>query len=129
MPVQEKCFQRVGGRQEIQSDARVLAATNRDLQPLAASGKFREDLYFRLGVVVVKAPPLREWGDDVVLVAKAFLRNYGVEHGKPGLVFASDALQPLAGNRPRVAEPRPAGGHHGGWQARHRQRPGTERCP
>ena len=73
--LQEKCFQRVGGRQEIQSDARVLAATNRNLQELAASGKFREDLYFRLAVVVVKVPPLRERGDDIVLVAKAFLHR------------------------------------------------------
>src|ERR1035441_7319420 len=70
--LQEKCFQRVGGRQEIQSDARVLAATNRNLQESVAGGKFREDLYFRLAVVVVKVPPLRERGDDINLVAKAF---------------------------------------------------------
>src|SRR5208337_630554 len=73
--LQEKCFQRVGGRQEIPSDARVLAATNRDLQVSVAAGKFREDLYFRLAVVVAKVPPLRERGDDIVLVARAFLHN------------------------------------------------------
>jgi two-component system NtrC family response regulator len=100
--LQEKCFQRVGGRQEIPSDARVLAATNRNLQEFAASGKFREDLYFRLAVVVVKVPPLRERGDDIVLVAKTFLHNYGVEHARPSLTFAPDALRalessPLAG--------------------------------
>jgi two-component system, NtrC family, response regulator len=93
--LQEKCFQRVGGRQEIQSDARVLAATNRNLQEHVASGKFREDLYFRLAVVVVKIPPLRERGDDIILLAKAFLHNYSVEHGKPGLTFATDALRTL----------------------------------
>ena len=93
--LQEKCFQRVGGRQEIQSDARVLAATNRNLQEHVASGKFREDLYFRLAVVVVKIPPLRERGDDIILLAKAFLHNYSVEHGKPGLSFATDALRTL----------------------------------
>lgn len=93
--LQEKCFQRVGGRQEIQSDARVLAATNRNLQEHVASGKFREDLYFRLAVVVVKVPPLRERGDDIVLLAKAFLHNYSVEHAKPGLSFAPDALHAL----------------------------------
>jgi len=60
--LQEKCFQRVGGRQEIQSDTRVLAATNRNLQESVASGKFREDLYFRLAVVVVKVPPLGTGG-------------------------------------------------------------------
>ncbi|MGA3316353.1 MAG: PEP-CTERM-box response regulator transcription factor [Candidatus Korobacteraceae bacterium] len=94
--LQEKCFQRVGGRQEIQSDARIVAATNRNLQESAASGKFREDLYFRLAVVVVKVPPLRERGDDIILVAKAFLRSYGIEHAKPGLTFAPDALRALS---------------------------------
>ena len=93
--LQEKCFQRVGGRQEIQSDARVLAATNRNLQEHVASGQFREDLYFRLAVVVVTVPPLRERGDDIVLLAKAFLHNYSVEHAKPGLTFATDALRAL----------------------------------
>jgi two-component system NtrC family response regulator len=97
--LQEKCFQRVGGRQEIQSDTRVLAATNRNLQEHVASGKFREDLYFRLAVVVVKVPPLRERGDDIVLVAKAFLHNYSVEHAKPGLTFAPDALRALTLHR------------------------------
>jgi two-component system NtrC family response regulator len=97
--LQEKCFQRVGGRQEIHSDARVLAATNRNLQESVAGGKFREDLYFRLAVVVVKVPPLRERGDDIVLVAKAFLHNYAGEHAKPGLTFAPDALRALSLHR------------------------------
>jgi two-component system NtrC family response regulator len=94
--LQEKSFQRVGGRQEIQSDARVVAATNRNLQEFAASGKFREDLYFRLAVVVVKVPPLRERGEDIILVARTFLHNYGIEHGKAGLTFAPDALHALS---------------------------------
>jgi two-component system NtrC family response regulator len=94
--LQEKRFQRVGGRQEIRSDARVIAATNRNLQESAASGKFREDLYFRLAVVVVKVPPLRERGDDIVLVAKTLLHNYGIEHTKPGLSFAPDAIRALS---------------------------------
>jgi two-component system, NtrC family, response regulator len=93
--LQERRFQRVGGRQEIQSDARVIAATNVNLQEAVASGKFREDLYFRLAVVVVKLPPLRERGDDVVLVAKEFLHRFGVQHGKPALTFAPDALRAL----------------------------------
>jgi two-component system NtrC family response regulator len=97
--LQEKRFQRVGGRQEIPSDARVIAATNRNLQEFAASGKFREDLYFRLAVVVVKVPPLRERGDDIVLVAKTLLHNYGIEHTKPGLSFAPDALRALSLHR------------------------------
>ena len=94
--LQEKCFQRVGGRQEIQSDARIVAATNRNLQESVASGKFREDLYFRLAVVVLKVPPLRERRDDIVMIAKAFLRSYGIEHAKPGLTFAPDALRALS---------------------------------
>jgi two-component system NtrC family response regulator len=93
--LQEKRFQRVGGRQEIQSDARVLAATNQNLQELATKGKFREDLYFRLAVLVVKTPPLRERGDDIVQVAKVFLETYGVEHGKSNLTFAPDALRAM----------------------------------
>jgi two-component system NtrC family response regulator len=97
--LQEKCFQRVGGRLEIRSDARVLAATNRNLQESVTGGKFREDLYFRLAVVVVKVPPLRERGDDIVLVAKAFLHDYGVEHAKPGVTFAPDALRALGVHR------------------------------
>ena len=97
--LQEKCSQRVGGRQEIQSDARILAATNRTLHETFAGGKFREDLYFRLAVVVVKVPPLRDRGDDILQVAKAFLHNFGGEHAKPGLTFAPDALRALSLHR------------------------------
>ena len=93
--LQEKRFQRVGGRQEIHSDTRVVAATNVNLQEHVASGKFREDLYFRLAVVVVKVPSLRERGDDVGLVAKEFLRRYGAQHGKSRLAFAPGALRAL----------------------------------
>lgn len=94
--LQEKTFQRVGGRQEIPSDARVITATNKNLVECTESGRFREDLYFRLAVVVVKVPALRERGDDIVLVAKAFLQSFGTEHGKPGLTFAPDALRALS---------------------------------
>jgi two-component system, NtrC family, response regulator len=94
--LQEKTFQRVGGRQEIQSDARVIAATNANLQESVASGKFREDLYFRLAVLVLTLPALRERGDDVGLVAREFLRRYGAQHGKPGLTFAPDAVRALS---------------------------------
>jgi two-component system NtrC family response regulator len=97
--LQEKCFQRVGGRQEIQSDARVVAATNMNLQDRVAAGHFREDLYFRLAVVVVRIPALRERGDDIVLVAKAFLKRFGAEHGKAGLTFAPDAVRAISLHR------------------------------
>jgi two-component system NtrC family response regulator len=94
--LQEKRFQRVGGRLEIQSDVRVLAATNRDLQESVASGKFREDLYYRLAVTVVKMPPLAQRGEDVLLLAKAFLHTCIVEHNRPGLSFTPDALRALS---------------------------------
>jgi two-component system, NtrC family, response regulator len=93
--LQEKRFQRVGGRQEIHSDTRVIAATNVNLQDSVASGRFREDLYFRLAVMVVKVPPVRERGDDIARLAKEFLHRYGVQHGKPALTFTPDALRAL----------------------------------
>ena len=93
--LQEKRFQRVGGRQEITSDARVIAATNVNLQELVSGGKFREDLYFRLAVVVLEVPPLRERGDDVALIAKEFLHRFGVQHGKPKVTMAPDALRAI----------------------------------
>ena len=97
--LQEKTFQRVGGRQEIQSDARVVTATNIDLQEAVSKGTFREDLYFRLAVVVVKMPPLRERGDDIGLVAKEFLHRYASQHVKSRLTFAPDALRALSLHR------------------------------
>jgi len=93
--LQEKRFQRVGGRQEIQSDARVVTATNVNLQEAVARGTFREDLYFRLAVVVAKLPPLRERGEDVAFVAKEYLHRYGVQHGKRSVTFAPDAIRAL----------------------------------
>jgi two-component system NtrC family response regulator len=93
--LQEKRFQRVGGRQEIPSDARVIAATNVNLRESVANGAFREDLYFRLAVVVAKVPPLRERGDDVSLIARDFLHQYRNQHGKRNLTFAPDAVRAL----------------------------------
>jgi two-component system NtrC family response regulator len=93
--LQEKRFQRVGARQEIQSDARVIAATNVNLREAVANGSFREDLYFRLAVVVIKVPPLRERAEDAGLLAGEFLRRYGSEHGKPNMSFAPDAVRAI----------------------------------
>jgi two-component system, NtrC family, response regulator len=91
--LQEHRFQRVGGRQEIQIDTRVIAATNVQLKQAVAEGKFREDLYFRLAVVVIKLPPLRERGDDVGLLAREFLHRYAAQNGKTNLTFAPEALR------------------------------------
>ena len=94
--LQEKRFQRVGGRQEMHSDTRVIAATNVNLLESVASGTFREDLYFRLAVVVVKIPALQERGNDIALIAKEFLYRYCLQHGKAKLSFAPDAFRALA---------------------------------
>ncbi len=94
--LQEKRFQRVGSRYEMFSDARVIAATNVNLKDCVASGTFREDLYFRLAVVVLKVPSLRERGDDIALVANEFLHRYVMQHGKAKLAFSPDAMRALA---------------------------------
>ena len=94
--LQEQTFQRVGGRQELQADARVIAATNADLKNAIATGRFREDLYFRLAVVVIKLPPLRERGDDIILVAKEFLQRSAVQCDRPKLAFGPDAIRAIS---------------------------------
>jgi two-component system NtrC family response regulator len=91
--LQEQRFQRVGGRQEIQIDARIITATNVDLKQAIIEGKFREDLYFRLAVVVIKLPPLRERTDDPLLLARDFLHRYAAQNGKTNLTFAPAALR------------------------------------
>jgi len=93
--LQEQRFQRVGGRQELESDARVIAATNADLKGGIAKGTFREDLYFRLAVVVISLPPLRERGEDTSLLAHEFLQRYAVQNGKTSLSFAPEALRSI----------------------------------
>jgi two-component system, NtrC family, response regulator len=93
--LQEKRFQRVGGRQEIQVNTRVVAATNADLKKGIIDGKFREDLYFRLAVVVISLPPLRHRGDDLRLLAQEFLGLYAAENARTNLSFAPDALRAL----------------------------------
>lgn len=94
--LQEKRIQRVGGRQDIEVEVRVLAATHVDLGKAIAQGSFREDLYFRLAVVVCKLPPLRERGDDVLLLAKDFLKRFGKQNGREKLSFESEALKAIA---------------------------------
>ena len=93
--LQEQRFQRVGGRQEIQVDTRLVAATNADLQQLIENGKFREDLYFRLAVVTIRLLPLRERGEDIVLLAREFLRRYAAQESRRNLVFAPDAVRAI----------------------------------
>jgi two-component system NtrC family response regulator len=93
--LQEQRFQRVGGRQEIQVDTRVIAATNVDLKSAVAKGRFREDLYFRLAVVVLKLPPLRERGEDAEVLAREFLQQFAAQSERPVLSFSPDALRAI----------------------------------
>jgi len=93
--LQDRRFQRVGGRTELQSDARIIAATNANLKESIVSGQFREDLYFRLAVVVIQLPPLRERGEDVALVAREFLERFSLQNERPGLSFAPDTLRAM----------------------------------
>jgi len=93
--LQEQRLQRVGGRQEIQIDTRLVAATNADLKQMIDTGKFREDLYFRLAVVTIRLLPLRDRGEDVVLLAHEFLQRHAVQTGRTKLVFAPDAVRAI----------------------------------
>ncbi|MCA1755560.1 MAG: sigma-54 dependent transcriptional regulator [Spirochaeta sp.] len=81
--LQEKSFERVGGEDTIVVDARVVAATNKDLKSEIENGKFREDLYYRLNVVNIHVPPLRERKEDIPLLASAFIKEFAAENGKP----------------------------------------------
>ena len=94
--LQEQTIERVGGRQSIRVNARVIAATNADLKKNIADGKFREDLFYRLAVVQVLLPPLRERENDILMLAKYFLQHFANETGKSSLAFDSDALRALA---------------------------------
>lgn len=91
--LQEQCIERVGGRQEIEVDVRVVAATNADLKKAMANGTFREDLFYRLAVVQIILPPLRDRGDDILLLARSFLQRFAGEAGKSGMTFAADAVR------------------------------------
>lgn len=93
--LEERCFERVGGTQAIDVDVRVITATNKNLREAAAQKQFREDLYFRVAAVPIQIPPLRDRGDDVLLLAEHFLERYRREFGKPALSFTGDARAQL----------------------------------
>lgn len=93
--LQEQRLERVGGRQQIEVDTRVIAATNSDLKKGMLEGRFREDLYYRLAVVVIHLPALRDRDGDVRLLAQDFLRRYAGENGKPDLNFDQDAVKAM----------------------------------
>jgi DNA-binding NtrC family response regulator len=93
--LQEREFERVGGTQTIKTNVRIVAATNRDLAAEITAGRFREDLYYRLNVVSVRLPPLRDRREDVPALLDHFLRRFEVASGRHGLHFSADAKQVL----------------------------------
>jgi len=93
--LEERRFERVGGTQSIDVDVRIVVATNRNLQKMAEEKLFREDLYFRISAVPMTIPPLRERGNDVLLLADHFLDQFSREFKKPGLELSADARDRL----------------------------------
>ena len=91
----ERTFERVGSNKTLTSDVRVIAATNKNLDEQVKEGKFREDLFFRLAVVQIVLPPLRERAVDIPLMARAFLREFAVENDKKVNDFTPEALEAL----------------------------------
>ena len=89
--LEERRFERVGGTQPIEVDVRILVATNKDLRAAVAEKSFREDLYFRIAGMPITIPPLRDRGDDVILLAEHFLERYRREFRKPGLTLTDEA--------------------------------------
>jgi DNA-binding NtrC family response regulator len=93
--IQEREFMRLGGIDTIKVDVRIIAATNVDLRKMVDDGRFREDLYYRLHVITVQLPPLRERRDDIPLLVQHFLEKYGEENNKKSLEITPEALDLL----------------------------------
>ena len=93
--LEERAFERVGGAKTLQVDVRLVAATNKDLKKLVSEGRFRDDLFYRLSVVTIDLPPLRERRDDIPLLVKAFLDEFGRENRKQVRELTPEALNVL----------------------------------
>ena len=91
--LQEQRFERVGGSETIRTDVRVIAATNRDLEKMVEEGDFRADLYYRLNGFIIQLPPLRERGDDLILLIGQFIRVFAADLGKDVVGVSPDAMQ------------------------------------
>ncbi len=92
---EERAFERVGGNQTLRADVRLIAATNKSLEQLVREGKFRDDLYFRLNVVRIVMPPLRERKEDIPILVRGFLKQFCRENDKPLLDIAPEAMDAL----------------------------------
>ena len=88
-------YSRVGGEEDLQSDARIVSATNRDVSQMLADGSFREDLYYRLNIVPITVPPLRARRGDVPLLVNYFLEHFSKRHKRPTRTVSKDAMQRL----------------------------------
>jgi DNA-binding NtrC family response regulator len=95
--LQDRRFMHLGGVHEIQVDVRIIAATNVDLKQLVREGKFREDLFYRLNVITIDLPPLRQRKEDIPLLVEHFLHKYCEENERPMLRVSPEALRPLLG--------------------------------
>jgi len=91
--LQDGEFSRLGGRDDVHVDVRVVAATNQDLERAVVERTFREDLFFRLNVVCITLPPLRQRRDEIPLLTELFLQQYAVHYNKPRLVVSADTLK------------------------------------
>ena len=96
--IQEKEFMRVGSVDTLKVDVRLIAATNDDLKKMIAEGTFREDLYYRINVISITLPPLRNKVDDIPLLSQYFLDRYSKENGREDLIISDDALELLKGH-------------------------------
>src|SRR3954467_1851973 len=92
---EDRAFERVGGNQTLRADVRLIAATNKNLEQLVRDGKFRDDLYFRLNVVRIVMPPLRERKEDIPILIRGFLRHFCKENQKPLLDLTAEAIDAL----------------------------------
>ncbi len=91
--LQDGEFSRLGGKHDVHVDVRIIAATNRDLERAAAEGQFREDLFFRLNVVSISMPPLRERREEIPILCDHFLKKYSVQYNKPCAGLSNDTMQ------------------------------------
>jgi two-component system response regulator PilR (NtrC family) len=95
--LQDRRFRRLGGTEEVQADIRIIAATNQDLPKLVAEGRFREDLFYRINVIPMQLPPLRDRREDIPLLADHFLEKYAEQMHKPVLTISHEAIVLLQG--------------------------------